>query len=119
MNNFFKQMVNELNLGELVSNPSRLYGGLTHRMYLVETDKGRYVVKLLNKNIMKRSNALSNFERSEKLERLLEDNNIPCIYALEFDGKKMQKINDQYYYVFDYFDGKVLKNENVEIKHVK
>ena len=119
MNNFFKQMVNELNLGELVSNPSRLYGGLTHRMYLVETDKGRYVVKLLNKNIMKRSNALSNFERSEKLERLLEDNNIPCIYALEFDGKKMQKIENQYYYVFDYFDGKVLKNENVEIKHVK
>ena len=95
MNNFFKQMVNGLNLGELVSNPSRLYGGLTHRMYLVETNKGRYVVKLLNKNIMKRSNALDNFSRSEKLEKLLEDNNIPCIYALEFNGQKMQRIENR------------------------
>ena len=119
MNNFFKQMVNELNLGNLVSNPSRLYGGLTHKMYLVETDKGKYVVKLLNKNIMKRSNALDNFSKSEEYEKLLEKNNIPCIYSLEFNGKKMQKIDEQYYYVFDYFDGKVLKNEDVEIKHVR
>lgn len=119
MNNFFKQMVNELKLGNLVSNPSRVSGGLTHRMYLVETDKGKYVVKLLNKNIMKRSNALDNFSRSEELERLLEKNNIPCIYSLEFNGKKMQKIEDQYLYVFDYYDGKSIKDNDITIDHVR
>lgn len=119
MNNFFKQMVNELKLGNLVSNPSRVSGGLTHRMYLVETDKGKYVVKLLNKNIMKRSNALDNFSRSEELERLLEKNNISCIYSLEFNGKKMQKIEDQYFYVFDYYDGKSIKDNDITIDHVR
>lgn len=118
MNNFFKQMINELKLGNLVSNPSRVSGGLTHRMYLIETDKGKYVVKLLNKNIMKRSNALDNFSRSEELERLLEKNNIPCIYSLEFNGKKMQKIENQYFYVFDYYDGKILKRD-ITTNHVR
>lgn len=117
MNNFFKQMVNELKLGNLVSNPSRVFGGLTHRMYLVETDKGKYVVKLLNKNIMKRSNALDNFSRSEELERLLEKNNIPCICSLEFNGKKMQKIEDQYFYVYSWYDGKTLKNSDITIEN--
>lgn len=117
MNNFFKQMVNELNLGNLKSNPSRLYGGLTHKMYLVETDKGKYVVKLLNKNIMKRSNALDNFSKAEEYEKLLEKNNIPCIYALEFNGKKMQKIDNQYFYVYNWYDGKTLKNSDITIEN--
>ena len=117
MNNFFKQMVNVLKLGNLVSNPSRVSGGLTHRMYLVETDKGKYVVKLLNKNIMKKSNALDNFSRSEELERILEKNNIPCIYSLEFNGKKMQKIENQHFYVFEYYDGKILKRD-ISTNHV-
>ena len=83
----FEKIVKEFNLGNLISAPSRVSGGLTHRMYTVETDKGKYVVKLLNPNIMKRDRALSNFERADSLEKVLEENKIPCIFALEFNGK--------------------------------
>ena len=114
-----EKIVKVLNLGNLISNPSRVYGGLTHRMYTVETDKGQYIVKILNKEIMKRRTALDNFARSEKLEKILEDNNIPCIFALEFNSEKIQKIDGYYFYVFDYYDGKILKEEEITKNYVQ
>ena len=59
----FEKIVRELGLGNLISTPSRIYGGLTHKMYSVETDKGHYAVKILNENIMKRPTAIENFRK--------------------------------------------------------
>ena len=114
-----EKIVKKFNLGNLISTPSRVSGGLTHKMYMVETDKGKYVVKLLNPNIMKRDRALSNFERADSLEKILEENKIPCIYALEFNGKKIQKIDNQYFYIYNWYDGKILQQDEVTKKNAK
>ncbi|MGN1118314.1 MAG: phosphotransferase enzyme family protein, partial [Acutalibacteraceae bacterium] len=39
--------------------------------------------------------------------------------ALTFNGKKMQKINGQYFYLFDYYEGKSLKDEEITIEHCR
>ncbi len=111
----FEKIVDELNLGKLISNPSRVYGGLTHKMYSVETENGHYVVKILNPNIMKRSNALFNFKRADSLEKRLKENNIPCIYSIN----GINKIDDNYIYVFDFYGGKVLENKDITKYNVK
>ena len=67
---FFEKISKELNLGNITSKPSRVSGGLTHKMYKFETDKDKYIVKLLNPNIMKRSTALGNFEKADKFEEI-------------------------------------------------
>lgn len=112
------KIIKTLDLGSLIKT-ERLYGGLTHKMYMAETDKGKYAIKLLNPMIMKRETAIPNFERADTLEKVLEENNISCNYSLEINGKKMQKIDDQYFYIFNYYEGKSLNQEEIEIKHVK
>ena len=39
-------------------------------------DKGRYIVKLLNPNIMKRPTAMNNFNKADKYEEILKGNDI-------------------------------------------
>lgn len=47
-------------LGNVLSI-TRLYGGLMHKMFKVETDKGVYCVKVLNPEVMARNDAYNNF----------------------------------------------------------
>lgn len=112
-------MVKELNLGNITVEPTRVSGGLTHRMFKVFTDKGRYIVKLLNPNIMKRSTAMENFNRADEIEEVLKENSISAIFSLKFNDKKMQEIDGQYFYVYEWFDGKSLKDNEIKDFHCK
>lgn len=114
---FFEKLVSELNLGNIIEEPSKVTGGLTHRMFKVFTDKGRYIVKLLNPNIMKRPTAMSNFNRADNIEEILKENKISAVYSLKFNNKKMQEINGQYFYVYEWFDGKSLKDDEIKKYH--
>lgn len=105
---FFQKVVQHFGLGELTARPERVSGGLMHKMYRVETSAGVYALKLLNPVIMKRPDAMGNYQKAEKLERILQENDIPVIPALEKDGLKMQCLDGRYYYLFDWFEGKAL-----------
>ena len=114
INNFFNKLVLNLNLGNLIEEPSRVSGGLTHKMYKIVTDKKKYIVKLLNPNIMKRPTALGNFEKADKFEIMFQENNIEAIYSLEFNGEKMQLQDGWYFYVYNWYDGKALKDNEIK-----
>ena len=60
--NFFDLVAEDLQLGQVIENPVRVTGGFMHRMFKVVTDKGRYIIKLLNPNIMKRPTAMGNYK---------------------------------------------------------
>ena len=117
LNKFFDKMVNCLNLGNIIEEPSKVTGGLTHRMFKVVTDECRYIVKLLNPSIMKRPTAMGNFDRADILEEILKHNDISAVYSLKFNNKKMQEIDGQYFYVYDWFDGKSLKDGEITSYH--
>ena len=106
-----------LQLGQVVEKPIQLTGGFMHKMFKLVTEKGRYVIKLLNPNIMKRPTAMGNYKIADNIEQVLRQNNIPAVYALEFNGRKMQELNSQYYYVFDWYDGKALKDGEITSSH--
>ena len=106
----FHKIVNTLNLGYIVEEPTRVSGGLTHKMYKLVTSTGKYIVKLLNPNIMKRANALANFNKADNLEEVLQEKNIEAIYSLKFNDSKIQKIDHQYFYIYEWYDGKILKD---------
>ena len=114
---FFNKIVENLNLGKIIEGPIQVKGGLTHRMFKVFTDKGRYIVKLLNPNIMKRPTAMPNFSRADSYEEILKQNNISAVYSLMFNNKKMQEIDGQYFYVYEWYDGKSLKDGEITKYH--
>lgn len=116
-NRFLNKMIIELNLGNLIEPISQVSGGLTHRMFKIFTDKGKYIVKLLNPNIMKRPTAIPNFNKADSYEEILKQNNIKAVYSLKFNNKKMQEIDGQYFYIYEWYDGKSLKDGQITEYH--
>lgn len=106
------------NLGN-VKQISKLFGGLMHKMFKVETDKETYAIKVLNQEVMSRSDAYHNFVRSETISNLAKNNEIAVSSALLIKGKYLIKYNNMYYMVFDFINGKVLKDEDITINHCK
>ncbi len=114
---FFERLTNYLDLGEILDGPTKVTGGFMHQMFRVFTDKGQYIVKLLNPNVMKRSTAKDNFDRADLYEEVFKENNIPAVYSLIFNGQKRQEIDGQYFYVYEWYDGKTLKDGEITKYH--
>lgn len=97
-------LMESLGLGSSVDDLEQVTGGLLHKMYRVNMDKGPYAVKVLNPEIMKRPVALQNTVNSEKIAAGFQSI-IPVVSALEIDGKQIHKADGEYYMVFDWVEG--------------
>lgn len=106
------------NLGQ-VEKITQIFGGLMHKMYKVETDKSVYCVKILNPEIMKREEAYNNFIISESVSNLAKKNGIPVSSALEINGEYLKELDGYYYMIFDFIEGKTLKDDEITIEHCK
>lgn len=102
---------------ELQDKPICLNGGFMHKMYKINTEQGTYALKLLNPFVMQRETAMENYAKAEQIEMLLEKQGIPILPALSFNGRKMQEIDGKYFYIFDYFSGRVLKSNEITKYH--
>ena len=116
--NIFDEIEQKYRLG-ITGEAQRLSGGLTHEMYRIETMSGYICIKLLNPHIMARNDAAENYRIAEKLEYKLECKKIPIIPAKIIGGRKMLEVRGQFFYVFDYFDGKKLDDEEITPYHAE
>ena len=103
----------QCNLPDVVGDIVPVSGGLMHKMYKVQTARGTYAVKCLNPQIMKRPGVFENYARAEALEKILEENGIPIVPALTFDGKKMLESDGRYFYIFAWQNGQITDPENI------
>lgn len=90
--------------------------------YLIECIKlkqtnGIYAVKELNAGVMKREKAHSNFVFSEKVTEIAKANGISAICAIKINNNIMTKIDDSYFMIFEWLDGKILKSEEITQRH--
>ena len=108
------------NLGTMVKSIIKVNGGLSHRMYKVVTDKKIYAIKELNSGVMKRQEAYSNFVFSEKVTDIAKENGITAIGAIKLKNTDiMRKINNRYFMIFDWLEGKILNAEQITEEHCK
>lgn len=137
-----KKICMQYGLGVLESQPVSLQGGFMHKMYSLFTSSGKYAIKLLNPYVMQRETAMENFRIAESLESKLEQSDIPILPALRLHcgkvedvafsnlpqaesfadetlscGRKMQNIDGQYFYLYEWYDGKALKNKEIKEFH--
>ena len=63
-----EEFCKKYNFGK-VYNISKLSGGLMHKMFKVETEKGIYCIKILNPEVMSRKDAYNNFVISESISK--------------------------------------------------
>ncbi|MBT9705776.1 hypothetical protein [Eubacterium ramulus] len=94
-------------LGSLEQEPKNVTGGLLHKMYCIETNQGKYAIKVLNSNVMNKPDALEKLEQAERIAyRLKNENDISAICVKSVDGKMIFEVNHAYYEIFEWFDGK-------------
>lgn len=111
-----KKLLKLLDLGELKNLPKEVEGGLLHKMYCVITSKGKFAVKILNNKIMKRKSALQNTINSEKITSIFK-NSIPVASALDIKGRQIHLLEDEYYMVFDWIEGRSVFPPHIHEKH--
>lgn len=58
---------------------------------------------------MKREDAYLNFVFSEQVTNIAKANNIPAIEAVKINNDIIEKVNNSYFMLFSWLDGKVLK----------
>lgn len=119
INSKIERLIINYDLGSVVNSIEAVTGGLSHRMYKVDTDKGTYAIKELNAGVMKREEAYNNFLFSERVSDLAIENGIPAVGALKINNDIMVKIDDSYFMVFNWQDGKILKPEEITEEHCK
>ena len=102
-----------------IKSITKVTGGLSHRMYKVITDKGTYAVKELNKGVMKRKEAYSNFRFSENVTNIAKANSIPAIGAIKIENDIMKKIGNNYFMIFNWVDGVILSQNEITDEHCK
>ena len=113
-----KQFCNKYNLGE-ATNITKLTGGLMHKMFKVETTKATYAIKVLNSEVMSRSEAYSNFVVSESIANLVKANGIVVSSALSICVNYLTNFEGYYYMVFDFVEGKTLTDDEITIEHCR
>ena len=111
-----RKLVQSLGLGELLEEPMEVSGGLLHKMYRVTTSKGVYAVKVLNGEIMKRPTALRNTVNSEKIAAAFEKI-LPVVAALEVQEKQIHELDESYYMVFPWMEGRSVFPGEINEKH--
>lgn len=112
-------LIIETGLGKLIDEPVRVMGGLLNRMYKVNTTTGVYAIKHLNPEVMKRKNAKENHILAEKIANIAKKNNINCLPAKVIKGITLQEIRENYFFIFDWFEGRAIDENEITIEHVK
>lgn len=114
-----KKLIHKANLGYEIVEINKVTGGLSHKMYKVVTDKGIYAIKELNPNVMKRQEAYSNFIFAEKVTDIAKENGIYGIGAIKINRKVIQEIDNSYFMLFNWIEGRILKADEITEEHCK
>ena len=113
------KLINKLELGNIEQEICRVSGGLLNRMYKVISSSGVYAVKHLNPEVMKRPNAINNHIFAEKIANIAKINGIQCIAANVYNGYSLQEIDNNYFLIFDWFEGKSITDKEITLDKVK
>ena len=105
-------------LGAPISDPTRVHGGLLHRMWKVETSAGCFAVKQLSSDINLQNEVInSNYELTEEIAKRFAEQGIPAINALKSHGKHLLEVEGAYFLVYPWVNGKAIDAKIISETH--
>ncbi|MCS5711939.1 phosphotransferase [Candidatus Berkiella aquae] len=118
MSNFIEAVCVHFSLGKLIKPPQRVYGGLLHVMWRVDTDKASYAVKQLSKDInLTNERVVKNYELSERIASRFVAQGIPGVSAIEKSGKYLLIVDTIGFLVYPWVEAKALDQHAVSEEH--
>lgn len=113
---YLKFLCNHFNLENQKKNPERVYGGLLHIMWRLNTEKGSFAIKQLSKDIdLTDHRVIKNYELSERIASRFVELGIPAVCAIEKSNKYLYIIDDTGFLVYPWVDAKALDKDLVSM----
>lgn len=114
-----KTLAKQLKLGEVMSKATPLQGGALHSMFKFKTSSGDYAIKQLNPHITEKPNFKKNYELSETIAKRMFHVQIPAVCSLAFDRNHVIQIENDYFIIYPFIEGKLLVNKNLTKEHAQ
>jgi len=97
----------------------KISGGLLHEIYKLQTSTGNFALKILDPWIVSQDGA-EHWNLCEKIANDFVEMKIPTISAIKnCDGKYVSVINNNYFLIYPWIDGKVLQSDEITIQHAQ
>ncbi|GCF09387.1 phosphotransferase [Dictyobacter arantiisoli] len=102
-------------LGEPTEQPQAVSGGLLHRMWKITTSRGRFAVKELHAEIMRKPGIQDAYRLSEQIAAALAAEGIPAVAALpDKQGDVLYSLDQLSLLVYPWVDGVTLPVSSID-----
>jgi thiamine kinase-like enzyme len=109
-----KILLTHFNLGSAKKLAQRIYGGLLHKMWRIETEQGVYAIKQLSEDIdLSNDSIVANYELTEIIASQFSQNGINAIPALNKSGKHLLICKNTAYLVYPWVNAKALDGDAI------
>ncbi|EKE04458.1 MAG: hypothetical protein ACD_20C00074G0002, partial [uncultured bacterium] len=105
-----------LGLGQSLSLPTEIFGGLLHNMWQVHTSQGTFAIKQLAKNTHSIINNHGSYELTEKIANLFLQAGIPTIAAIAVNNNYIIDIENESYIVYPWLNAKPLEKNTASLE---
>jgi thiamine kinase-like enzyme len=113
-----RELCSRLNLGSPLPGLHPVSGGFHHRMWRLETPKGRFAVKQLAPDVdLHDKAAVEHFNATEATAEAFAALGIPAVYACRHDGDYLQVLDGVGYLVHPWRDARGLPISRVSERH--
>ncbi len=108
----------DFDLGAPFSKPMSVEGGLLHRMWKIETERGVYAIKELSPHInLQDQRIYSNYELTEEIAERFVKQGIPAIAAFQFHGKHLLEIEGSYFLMYPWVNAQAIDSKVISESH--
>ncbi len=116
--NQLNRLCDYFNLGHPQKAPERIFGGLLHIMWRLNTDKGSYAIKQLSKDIaLSDELVIKNYELSERVAFDFNAQGVPTVSALKNTNKHLFIIEGVGFLVYPWVHSTVLDQHAISEQH--
>jgi thiamine kinase-like enzyme len=105
-------------LGSPIKPPKRIYGGLLHKMWHLQTEKGIYAVKQLSRDInLSDNHIIENYNLTEHIASRFIQQGIPAVCAMEQANNYLFIIDEVGFLVYPWVIAKALDKDTISEPH--
>ncbi|HFL2713454.1 TPA: aminoglycoside phosphotransferase family protein [Legionella pneumophila] len=106
-----------LNIKQVRELPKRVYGGLLHKMWYLESNGSQFAVKQLNDRIQLTEEVRLQYELTEEIAFQFSQHDIPAIHAIKTENNYLMFAEDEAFLVYPWVEAKALDKDAISEMH--
>ncbi|MFO8671957.1 aminoglycoside phosphotransferase family protein [Legionella pneumophila serogroup 1] len=107
----------KLNIKQARELPKRIYGGLLHRMWYLESNGSQFAIKQLNNRILMTEEVKFQYELTEEIAFQFFKRTVPAVHAIKTENNYLIFAEDEAFLAYPWIAAKALDKDTVSEVH--